>query len=152
MIVGDGEVGVGMGRGARGVDDVLHPGGNGGGDRSGMLLAPGARPTDGVGADDQDAVDAGEGSGERIRIVEIAGAHLDPARRQILELGRIARHRDHTDAAPREQQLDHAPAELAIGTGHQKGLLLVAHRPVTPFAVRQVRPAGCCLWLRMVTR
>ncbi len=66
-------------------------------------------------------LDADEGRRERGEVREVAPTHIGTARRQILELFRIAGHRDDVAGPAFEQQVDDAAAELAAGAGDKEG-------------------------------
>ena len=102
------------------VDQVRDPGRLRGGYRGAMLGNTVTRRAQAVGADQQKAIDASEGGGQRGGLVEVNAAGLDATLRKVGQLRRIAAGCDQVGNAGLGQQLDHASAQLTPGAGDQK--------------------------------
>ena len=71
-------------------------------------------------ADDEHAVDPGEGRGKRLRSIEIERSDLSALRGEVGDLVRIARAGDDAAGLFVEKGLDDAAAELAGSTGDEE--------------------------------
>jgi hypothetical protein len=96
---------------------VLHAGRGGGVDETALLL--GAR-REGIGRDEEHAIDALQPIGQRLGPVEVDDAGLGALRDEISHLGRVAGAGDHLAGALFEEDLDHAAAEVAGGAGDEE--------------------------------
>ena len=64
---------------------------------------PGDPLPHGVGRHEQHAVDAGEGGGQRRRVIEVGGPHRRAPGREVGELGRVAGEQGHVVATVNQQ-------------------------------------------------
>ena len=85
-----------------------------------MLGETAAGNVERIGRDEQQAVGAREGSGERFRPIEIGGADLGALGGEVGQLRGIARGADHLAGARFEQRFDDEAAEMAAGAGDEE--------------------------------
>ena len=101
------------------VDDVFHAGSLGRGNRRQVLALTFAAAANGIGRDQQQAIDTRKGRIQRRVGIEIGLAGLDALEAQLLRVARAGD--DLAVIAALQQQLDDATAEFAAGAGRRKG-------------------------------
>src|SRR4029078_12277667 len=119
VVVGDQRAVAWIGTSDAGVDDVLHTGTLRGVYRGRVAGVTAAGIADGIGADDQQPVNALEGGIEAGRIGEVAGADLDAL--DLAEPLGIAGDADYVPGAATLQVVDHRAAKLPGRAGYADG-------------------------------